>query len=136
MTPAITGPLDTPGERTQYLQYRQYRALPTLSDRLPGVKRMRVRWWYGQNGVESSRGSSPRVWDFLPDTRAHLQLDCASGSCVDGGHDLSGIVANLVEVGDTELQGAMMCGGWRQGVDQRLVHCDCLLHYAVRIEYD
>ncbi len=135
MTSAITGPIDLPGQRTQYLQYRSYRSLPTLGDLLPGVSRLTIRWWYGQDGKESLRGSSPRVWDFVPDSRAHLQLDCASHSCVDGGHDLSGIVGNLVEVGDTALQGALMCSGWRQGVDQRLVRCECLLQYTVRIEY-
>jgi len=132
MTTAITGPLDAPGHRTQYLQYHRLRALPALRDLLPAVSRMTIRWWYGMATI---RGSSARVWDFRPDTRAHLQLECTGHDCMDGGHDLSQIVGNLVEVGDSSLQGALMCSGWRQGSDQRLVPCECLLQYIVHVQY-
>lgn len=134
MTATVTGRGFTHGARTQALQLRTFKALPTLAERFPRVREMRIHWWIDHSHTSHASGED-RTWRFVPTSRAHLSIECVRGDCLDGGCDLSPIVANMIEVGDRFLKGRLVCAGWRRGRDQRLEACERAICYEIEIDW-
>jgi hypothetical protein len=80
-----------------------------ISERFPGVSRITFRMTYYQRGARSVLMT--RTLNFTPADYAYFRMDCTKEECINGGFDLTPIVAELIKNGKKSVKGTLCCDG-------------------------
>ncbi len=80
-----------------------------LSERFPQVSRMVINMTYYQKGSNSVL--MVRTVNFIPADSAYFNMECMTKGCVDGGFDLSSIIARMIKTRQKSVKGKLTCCG-------------------------
>lgn len=97
----------------------------SVAARFPEVEGIIISMTYNQRGT---RGLL-RTFNFAPSSYAFFRVGCLSKDCVDGGFDLSQVIATMVRNHTKEAKGELRC----KGNDPVSGHSDII--YKVAIQY-
>jgi hypothetical protein len=104
-------------------------AAPRLSTELPSLASLRLE-------VEEKSGTSsavqPKYTRFIvvSSAPALFLLPCGDSNCVDGGHDMTGVIMNALRSGKTHFGGEDECRG-----SIGTSFCARVLHFQAAAEY-
>lgn len=74
---------------------------------------------------------SQQTHTFAAGARAYFLVSCPFSTCVDGGFDLSGPVANLISHQGESVSGRLVCQGWHDR--NRMGERRCLLELQYKL---
>jgi hypothetical protein len=101
-----------------------------VAERLPGVSRIVLQMTYYQRTADPVL--MKRTVNFFPSDYACFRMDCMRAECMNGGFDLTPVVAGLVKNHKKSVKGKIVCNG--KGETLRLGHAS--IAYEVSIQYD
>jgi hypothetical protein len=89
---------------------RQQRKLDAglVEAQFPEVTVIVISMIYNQRGIQKSL---PRVINFYPGSYALFRIDCLSKDCVDGGFDLTQVIAGMIKNRREAAMGDLSCEG-------------------------
>jgi hypothetical protein len=100
-----------------------------VGERLPGVSNIVFQMTYYQ------RTAGPvlmkRTMNFFPTDYACFRMECMREECINGGFDLTQVVAGLVKNRKKSVKGSIVC----RGKSETLSHGHASISYEVSIEY-
>lgn len=100
-----------------------------ISERFPEVSDIIVQMTYYQQAVNPVMMS--RTINFWPSHHAYFNMDCMKKDCVDGGFDLTPIVAAMIKDHKKSSKGKLKCSG--SIVHQTAEHAS--VSYEITIKY-
>jgi len=100
-----------------------------VSERLPGVSSIVFRMTYYQKTADPVL--MKRTVNFFPTDYACFRMDCVREECVNGGFDLTPVVASLVKDHKKSVKGKIVCCGKSENL--RFGHAS--ISYEVSIHY-
>lgn len=80
-----------------------------ISERFPEVSDIIVQMTYYQNAVNPVLMS--RTINFWPSHHAYFNMDCMKRDCIDGGFDLTDIIAGMIKNHKKSSRGKLCCNG-------------------------
>ncbi|HSW62948.1 MAG TPA: hypothetical protein VLH56_06545 [Dissulfurispiraceae bacterium] len=80
----------------------------SLANHFPDVSGIVVSMSYSQRGMKLAM---PRTVNFVPSSYAIFSIDCLSKGCVDGGFDLTHVIAGMVRNRKESTKGELTCVG-------------------------
>ncbi len=101
-----------------------------VSERLPGVSNIVFRMTYHQRTADPIL--MKRTVNFFPTDYACFRMDCVREGCINGGFDLTPVVAGLVKDHKKSVKGKIVCSGRSENL--RLGHAS--ISYEVSIQYN
>ncbi len=101
-----------------------------VSERLPGVSRIVLNMTYYQRTADPVL--MKRTVNFFPTDYACFRMECMREECMNGGFDLTPVVAGLVKNHKKSVKGKIVCNGKSENL--RLGHAS--IAYEVSIQYD
>jgi hypothetical protein len=89
---------------------RQQRKLDAglVKAQFPEVTHIGISMIYNQRGIQKS---FPRDINFYPSSYALFRIDCLSNDCVDGGFDLTQVIAGMIKNRGEASMGDLSCEG-------------------------
>jgi hypothetical protein len=100
-----------------------------VSERLPGVSSIVFRMTYYQRTADPVL--MKRTVNFFPTDYACFHMDCMREECINGGFDLTSVVAGLVKDHKKSVKGKIVCSGKSETL--RFGHAS--ISYEVSIQY-
>ncbi|MDQ2816940.1 MAG: hypothetical protein M3T49_01845 [Candidatus Eremiobacteraeota bacterium] len=70
-----------------------------------------------------------------PQFSADFSFDCCNKDCVDGGHDITGQIADAIQGRKATVSGRHVCEGWENEERVGTTRCHRHLKYTARISY-
>ena len=116
-------------ERTEQNKQRKI-AAGLLSERFPEVSDIVVHMTYYQKGVNPVL--MVRIVNFFPTGHAYFNMDCMIKGCVDGGFDLTSVIARMIKNRKRSGKGKLVCSG--KGDSIASDHAN--IAYEVSIKYN
>ena len=103
----------------------QRHAAGSVATNFPEVANIGMNMTYNQSGTTSIR----RTFNFTPASDAFFVVNCLRKDCVDGGFDLTQVIAAMVKNRRAEGKGSLSC----KGTDSSTGHSGIV--YEVAIQY-
>ncbi len=104
---------------------RQKTEAGSVATRFPEVASIIMSMRYSEKGSKSIL----RTFHFTPDSYAFFVINCLRQDCVDGGFDLTEVIAAMIKKREADAKGALSC----KGTDSSSGHSDIV--YEVAIQY-
>lgn len=104
-----------------------------ISERYAGVSSIVFRMVYYHTAL--NRVLMTRTLNFLPDNYAYFHIDCMREDCVDGGFDLTPVVAELVTNHKNSVKGKIFCHGRKESAEHSDIAGHASLSYEIFITY-
>jgi hypothetical protein len=79
---------------------------------------------------------SQQTHTFAAGARAYFMVSCPFSTCVEGGFDLSGAVADMISHQSELMTGRMVCQGWHDRNHPEARRCNLELQYKITASYD
>ena len=95
-------------ERTEQNKQRKI-AAGLVSERFPEVSDIVVHMTYYQKGVNPVL--MVRIVNFFPTGHAYFNMDCMIKGCLDGGFDLTSVIAKMIKNHKRSGKGKLSCNG-------------------------
>ncbi len=80
-----------------------------LSERFPSVSGIVINMKYYQKGSDSVL--MLRTVNVIPSDSAYFNMECVTKGCVDGGFDLTKVIAKMVKARKKASKGKLVCCG-------------------------
>lgn len=77
-----------------------------VAKHFPEVASIVINMMYNQTGIQKSL---PRMINFFPSSYAIFRVDCLSSGCVDGGFDLTQVIAAMIRNRRETAKGDLSC---------------------------
>ncbi len=100
-----------------------------LSERFPEVSGIVINMTYYQKGSDSVL--MLRTVNVIPSDSAYFNMECMTKGCVDGGYDLTKIIAKMVKARKKVSRGKLVCCGKTDSPSSDHASID----YEIGIEY-
>lgn len=100
-----------------------------LSERFPGVSDIVVRMIYYQKAINSVM--MVRTVNFWPTHYAYFKMDCMIKGCLDGGFNLTSVIAKMIKNHKKSEKGKLICNGKSDTVSSGHASID----YQITITY-
>ncbi len=101
-----------------------------VSERFPEVSDIVIHMTYYQKGVNPVM--MVRIVNFFPSRHAYFNMDCMIKGCVDGGFDLTSVIANMIKNHKKLEKGKLMCNG----KSDTLASDHASIAYEIKIQYN
>ncbi len=101
-----------------------------VSERFPEVSDIVIHMTYYQKGVNPVM--MVRIVNFFPSRHAYFNMDCMIKGCVDGGFDLTSVIANMIKNHKKLEKGKLMCNG----KSDTLASDHASIAYQITIKYN
>jgi hypothetical protein len=106
-----------------------------VSEHYSGVSRIVFHMTYYQSAM--NRLLMTRTLNFYPADFAYFHMDCMRDECVNGGFDLTPIVAEMVKNHKNSKKGRIFCDGKKPVIGPAgASHYHASLSYEINIEYN
>jgi len=96
-----------------------------VAKQFPEVASIVISMMYNQKGIQKSL---PRTVNFFPSSYAIFKVDCLNSGCVDGGFDLTQVIAAMIRNRRETAKGDLSCEGGTSPDHSAIV-------YEVAIQY-
>ncbi len=93
----------------------------------PEVASIVISMMYNQRGIQKSL---PRVVNFFPGSYALFRIDCLNKECVDGGFDLTQVIAGMIRNRRETAKGDLSCEGDRRSADHSTIDYEVAIQYT------
>ena len=100
-----------------------------VSEHYPKVTGMVIHMTYYQKAVNPVL--MVRTVNFFPTSYAYFNMECMIKGCVDGGFNLTSIIANLIKSHKKSAKGKMVCSGQGDSLSPDHAH----VSYEITIQY-
>ncbi|MEW6584704.1 MAG: hypothetical protein AB1442_03725 [Nitrospirota bacterium] len=98
-----------------------------VADRFPEVVSIVVSMLYKQKGIAKSL---LRTVNFFPGSYAFFRISCLSKGCVEGGFDLSQVIAGMVGKHSEAAKGELNCEGKDPSSDHSAIVYEVAIRYT------
>jgi hypothetical protein len=103
-----------------------------VSERFPEVSGMVIQMTYYHKAVNPVL--MVRTVNVIPTGYAYFNMDCMIRDCVDGGFDLTSVIADMVKRHKKLEKGKLVCNG--NGRDHALASDHASIAYEIKIRYN
>lgn len=117
----------------QELMKNSRMAAGLVSDRYGAVSSIVFRLTYYQTSL--NRILMTRTLNFFPGNYAYFHIACMRDECVEGGFDLSPVVADMVKNRKTSIKGKVFCHGKNAIPGHSDISGHASLRYEINIDY-
>lgn len=111
--------------RTERLQQRLDAGF--VAAQFPEVASIVISMIYNQKGIKESL---PRTVNFFPGSYAFFTVNCLSKECVDGGFDLTQVIAGMVGKRKEAAKGELSCEGSGSSADHSAIVYEVSIKYT------
>ncbi len=111
--------------RTERLQQRLDAGF--VANQFPDVASIVISMIYNQKGIKESL---PRTVNFFPGSYAFFRVNCLSKECVDGGFDLTQVIAGMVGKRKEAAKGELSCEGNGSSADHSAIVYEVSIKYT------
>jgi len=122
-----------------YEQHKQryweaYNRAGLVKEKYPQLKHLTIDMTFREPDWGDS--PHPQQRSFDPNSNAFFELECPYVECVRGGFNLSAAVDELIQRGEKESSGSLLCQGWQDR--ERIGQYRCLLKmdYKITVTYE
>lgn len=104
-----------------------------IKDRYPRVKILILELNYKDtNGLAQPFHKS---YSLTPENSAFFKYNCPYRECIEGGHDLTQPISDMLKNNKVECSGKISCQGWQDRERIGKHRCLCELTYKVTVTY-
>ena len=124
------------GPRAEYRQKQGQRvvASPSLAQKYGKLKSLTVKvGYFAPEGGIQFRQMTYAV--NLDHAKSVFRLDCCSGECVQGDHELTEELAKAIAHRTTMVKGDLCCTGWQNKESIKTTKCNHVLRYKLKLGY-
>ncbi len=111
--------------RTERLQQRLDAGF--MATQFPEVASIVISMIYNQKGIKESL---PRTVNFFPGSYAFFRVNCLSKECVDGGFDLTQVIAGMVGKRKEAAKGELSCEGSGSSAEHSAIVYEVSIKYT------
>lgn len=111
------------------------REAPLIRSKWPHVARLIFEFEY-HDLQWPSHAPKPRTLELTPKDKAFFDQNCPYEGCFRGGYDcdIAGAVSAMIESGESERSGELVCHGRRMSSGGEFT-CGLILRYTIKAEY-
>lgn len=121
-------------DHAAYVKHQKFVLAGYIKDRYPRVKTLTFELNY--RDPDGLAQPSSKVYNWGPEHSALFRLECPYTECINGGHDLTKPISDMLNTRRSECSGTIYCKGWQ---DRRRIgkhRCLCELTYKVTATYN
>lgn len=116
------------------LRWQEYNSSPVIAEKYPNVATLIIEMvLHDDSGI---RVINEETRDYpVSQSKTIIRLKCPNYECVQGGFDLTRVVASVIENKEQEREGRLVCQGWQDQERIGKYHCYTDLVYKIAVRY-
>ena len=114
-------------------KHQEFFRVGYIKDRFPRVEMVTLELNYSD--PDNLAAPSLKECKLIPEHPAFFKYDCPFIECIDGGHDLTQPISDMLNNDQAERSGKISCQGWQDSNRINKNRCLCELTFKVTATY-